>query len=159
VGTISESVHVNAPLPEVWRFYFDPATWPTWVDGYGSVEASESYPREGGTLRWRSTSGGRGTVEELVVEHRPRSVHRIAFSDPESEGELVTAFAAEAGFEGDAGTRVSQEVSYRVRGAGPLTWLTDPIFIRPQVGRSLRRSLERLRSEIEEEAPGLAHPR
>jgi uncharacterized membrane protein len=145
VASVVDSIHVATPLDAVWRLYFEPARWPAWVDGFGSVESSEGYPERGGTLRWRSTPAGRGTVTERVVEHEPRRLHRIEFSDPESEGELATAFEAD----GTGGTRVSQEIVYRVRDAGVLTRLTDPIFIRPQVARSVRRSLERLRTEAE----------
>ena len=38
----------------------------------------------------------------------------------------------------------------RVRDAGVLTRISDPLFIRPQFGRSLRRSLERLGIEAEQ---------
>jgi hypothetical protein len=89
-------------------------------------------------------------VSERVVEHVPQRLHRIEFSDPESEGELATAFQPEPEPDGPEGTRVSQEVSYRVRDAGVLTRISDPLFIRPQFGRSLRRSLERLRIEAEQ---------
>ena len=145
MASVADSVHVAAPVAVVWRLYFEPATWPAWVDGFGSVESSDGYPDRGGTLRWRSTPAGRGTVSERVLEHEPQRLHRVEFSDPESEGELVTAFEPDGG---DA-TRVSQKVAYRLRDAGVLTRLTDPIFIRPQVARSVRRSLERLRTEAE----------
>src|SRR5918996_5676480 len=147
MATVTESIHVGADLARTWELYFDPARWPSWVDGFGSVESSDGYPERGGSLRWRSTPAGRGTVAERVLEHEPRRLHRVEFSDPESEGELATAFEAEAGADGGEGTRVSQEVTYRVRDPGLLTWLTDPLFIRPQVARSVRRSLERLRVE------------
>jgi uncharacterized protein YndB with AHSA1/START domain len=146
--TVTESIHVAAPLARVWELYFEPATWPAWVDGFGSVQSSDGYPERGGTLRWRSTPAGRGTVSERVLEHEPRRLHRVEFSDPESEGELATAFEAERD-DGGEGTQVIQEVTYRVRDAGVLTRLSDPIFIRPQIARSIRRSLERLRTEAE----------
>ena len=28
---------VNASLAEVWDYYFDPAGWPAWVDGFGHL--------------------------------------------------------------------------------------------------------------------------
>ena len=149
MASVADSIHVAAPVEVVWRLYFEPATWPAWVDGFGSVESSDGYPERGGTLRWRSTPAGRGTVSERVLEHEPQRLHRIEFSDPESEGELATTFEPEADPSGDNGTRVGQEVTYRVRDPGLFTWITDPIFIRPQVGRSVRRSLERLRTEAE----------
>jgi Polyketide cyclase / dehydrase and lipid transport len=148
--SVSESVHVHASLAETWDLYFDAETWPAWVDGFARVEAAAGYPDRDGTLRWRSTPAGRGEVTERVVAHEPRTRHRVAFSDPESEGELETTFAIEASPDGEQGVTVRQELTYRLREAGPLTRLTDVFFIRPQVTRSVRRSLERLRTEVEE---------
>jgi hypothetical protein len=149
VPTVEESVQVRASLAETWELYFEPTTWPTWVDGFTRVESSEGYPERGGTLRWRSTPAGRGLVEERVLEHEPRSLHLVAFSDPESEGELRTTFAIATAPDSEQGTRVRQQLTYRVRDAGVLTRLTDVFFIRPQIARSLRRSLEHFRVEAE----------
>jgi uncharacterized protein YndB with AHSA1/START domain len=150
VPTVEESVQVRASLAETWALYFEPSIWPAWVDGFTRVESSEGYPERGGTLRWRSTPAGRGVVEERVLEHEPRRLHRIAFSDPESEGELLTRFAIATTPDSEQGTRVRQELAYRVRDAGVLTRLTDVFFIRPQIARSLHRSLEHFRAEAEE---------
>ena len=148
MATVSASIVIGAPLAEVWDFYFRPETWPSWVDQFGSVEESEGYPEVGGTLRWRSGSAGRGTVTERVLEHEPRTRHRVAFEDPESEGELEVAFAIEPGTE-LAATRLTQTMEYRISGGGPFGPLTDFLFIRSQVRRSLERSLARLRAEVE----------
>jgi uncharacterized membrane protein len=150
MGEVSASVVVPAPLADVWDFYFDPQSWPAWVDQFGRVEAaSDGYPEQGGTLRWHSGSAGRGQVSERVLGHEPRSRHRIAFSDPESEGELEVTFEIEPGGELEA-TRVTQTMSYSVAGAGPFGAITDLLFIRPQLRRSLERSLARLRVEVED---------
>jgi Polyketide cyclase / dehydrase and lipid transport len=145
VGEVSAGVHVDADLAETWDHYFDPEGWAAWVDGFGAVEAASGYPEEGGTLRWRSSPAGRGEVTEKVLEHEPRRLHRISFSDPESSGELLTSFR----IEGD-GTAVVQEMTYTPRRMGPLGPLTDWLFVRGQVRRSLARSLARLKSEVEE---------
>jgi Polyketide cyclase / dehydrase and lipid transport len=150
--TVAESVHVRASLAEAWELDFDADTWSAWVDGFARVEAASRYPERGGTLRWRSTPAGRGMVDERVLEHEPRTRHRIAFSDPESDGELEATFAIETSPGAEQGVTVRQELTYRVRGAGPLTRLTDVFFIRPQITRSVRRSLERFRIEAEERA-------
>jgi uncharacterized protein YndB with AHSA1/START domain len=152
VGKAAESILVEAPVAEVWDFYFEPRGWPAWVDGFGQVESSEGYPEAGGKLRWRSVPAGRGLVEERVLEHEPRRLHRIAFSDELSDGELVTWFGFEAAPGGERGTLVSQEMEYRLRRRGPFGFLTDFLFVRPQIARSLARSLERLRSEVAETA-------
>ena len=80
-----------------------------------------------------------------MLEHEPRRLHRVAFRDPESAGELVTRFEI-AG----EGTLVTQELEYRLRRRGPFTWLTDRLFIRSQVRGSVARTLAHLRLEVEE---------
>ena len=154
MGNAADSVVIGAPLAEVWDFYFEPRTWPSWVDGFGGVDDSQGYPEAEGTLRWHSTPAGRGEVTERVLEHEPRNLHAVEFSDPESSGTMTTRFEiVTAGDEGETGgTRVTQEMEYRARSRGPLGPLTDILFVRSQVQRSLARSLERLRHEIEEDA-------
>lgn len=143
---------VGASLAEAWDFYFEPRTWPAWVDGYGGIDESAGYPEPGGTLRWHSTPAGRGEVTERVLEHEPRRRHAVEFADPESTGTMTTTFEilTEGDEEGAGGTRVTQEMQYRPRRRGPLGPLTDILFVRSQVQRSLERSLERLRHEVEE---------
>ena len=47
------------------------------------------------------------------------------------------------------GTRVTQELDYRLRKRGPFAWLTDRLFIRSQVRGSVARTLARLKLEVE----------
>jgi len=145
MSRISESVAVEASLAEAWDYYFDPRGWSAWVDGFGRVQASDGYPEAGGTLRWRSIPAGRGEVAERVLEHEPRRLHRVAFRDPASAGELETSFVIEG-----RGTIVTQSLDYRLRDRGPFSWLTDRLFIRSQIRGSIRRSLDRLRVELGE---------
>jgi len=145
VGEVTEAVHVEADLAETWDHYFEPEGWPGWVDGFGKVESTSGYPEEGGTLRWRSRPAGRGEVVERVLEHEPRRHHRISFSDPESTGELLTTFRIDG-----SGTEVVQQMSYKPRGMGALGPFTDWLFVRGQVRRSLARSLNRFKHEVEE---------
>jgi hypothetical protein len=147
VSKVAESVVVVASLAEVWDYYFEPRGWPAWVDGFGHTETSAGYPEAGGSLRWRSIPAGRGEVTEHVLEHDPRRLHRVAFRDPESAGELRTTFEI-AG----QGTAVTLELEYRLRKRGPFAWLTDRLFIRSQVRGSLARTLARLKLEVEEPA-------
>jgi uncharacterized protein YndB with AHSA1/START domain len=147
MSRVSASAAVNASLAEVWDYYFDPEGWSAWADGFGRVESSSGYPEVGGSLRWASGRAGRGQVTERVLEHEPRRLHRIAFSDPETEGELKVTFE----IQGD-GTLVTQEQDYRLRRGGPLAKLTDRLFIRSQMRGSLARSLGRLKLEVEEVA-------
>jgi hypothetical protein len=147
VSRVSASVAVSASLAEVWDYYFEAEGWPAWVDGFGRVESSSRYPEVGGTLRWVSAPAGRGEVTERVIEHEPRRAHRASFEDPETQGELKVTFA----IRGEA-TLVTQEQDYRLRRGGPFSRLTDMLFIRSQMRRSLERSLARLKLEVEEVA-------
>jgi uncharacterized membrane protein len=147
VATLTESLLVRAALKEVWDFYFDPRGWPAWVDGFGSVERSEGYPEVGGTLVWKSNPAGRGRVTERVIEHSPRTRHRIEWADPSSSGELLSEFAVE----GEA-VRVTVTLDYQLAGGGPFAWLTERFFVRGQVNRSLQRTLLRFKHEAEEVA-------
>jgi uncharacterized membrane protein len=152
VATLTESLLVRGSLKEVWEFYFDPRGWPSWVDGFAAVERAEGYPEQGATLVWRSKPAGRGTVTERVLEHSPRTRHRIEWSDPESSGALLSEFAVE----GDA-VRVTLRLDYRIAGGGPFNRITERLFVRGQVVKSLQRSLLRFKHEAEEAAhPGLA---
>jgi Polyketide cyclase / dehydrase and lipid transport len=146
---VAASVPVRASLAEVWDYYFDPAGWPAWVDGFAHVESDMGYPEVGGTLRWSSTPAGRGTVTERVVEHESRRLHRVEYEDPETTGQLSVTFAIEG-----EGTMVTQELDYRLRDRGVFAKVTDRLFIRSQMRGSLSRSLARLRLEVEEVAAG-----
>ena len=148
MAKVEASVEIDATLAEVWDLYFDPARWASWADGFGSVVSSDAYPERGGKLIWRSTSAGRGQVTERVVEHQPRSLHRIEFEDPDSAGELETTFEM---LPGESGRRINvrQGLTYRLTTGGPLRPVTDVLFIRPQMRGSLERSLVELRLEAE----------
>jgi hypothetical protein len=145
VAEVSETILIEASLAEVWGYYFEPTGWPAWVDGFHAVESASGYPGKDGTLVWRSTPAGRGTVRERVLAHEPRQLHRVAFEDPESSGELTTRFAVEG-----ERTRVTLELSYALARSGVFAWLTERLFVRGQVTKSLQRTLVRLRLEAEE---------
>ena len=147
MSTIQASASVQASLAEVWDYYFDPRGWPAWVDGFGRVQSSDGYPDAEGSLRWQSIPAGRGEVTEHVLEHEPRRVHRIAYRDPTSAGELRTSFSIEG-----PGTLVEQQLTYRLVRRGPFARLTDLLFIRSQMRGSMERTLARLRLEVEEVA-------
>jgi uncharacterized protein YndB with AHSA1/START domain len=113
MATVEASVEVPAPLADVWDLYFGPDRWPSWVDQFAAVTLADGYPDAGGRLVWRSTGAGRGEVRERVLEHAPRSLHRIEFEDPESTGRLETRFEiVPAGDE--PRTRVSQRLEYEL---------------------------------------------
>lgn len=152
---VDASVEIEAPLAEVWELYFDPRRWASWVDGFAAVGSiSEDYPATGSTLAWRSTGAGRGDVQERVLAHEPRTLHRIAFADPAADGELETRFEMLPASGEERRTAVSQVMRYRLTSGGPLRPLTDRLFIRPQMRRSLQRSLINLAAEATDLTPG-----
>ncbi len=146
MARVEASVEVEAPLAEVWDLYFDADRWASWVDGFAAVMSADGYPEPGGELVWRSTAAGRGRVRERVVAHEPRSLHRIEFEDPESKGTLETAFEMLSGGD-ERRTKVTQRLDYGLEGGGPFGAITDFLFIRTQMRRSLERSLGALRLE------------
>ncbi len=147
MARLTESLLVSASLAETWAFYFEPRSWASWVDGFGSLERADGYPEGGGTLVWNSNPAGRGTVRERVLEHSPRTRHRIEFADPESSGELLSQFAVEG-----ERTRVTLTMEYRLSARGPLSGLTDRLFVRGQIRQALQRTLLRFKHEAEEAA-------
>jgi polyketide cyclase/dehydrase/lipid transport protein len=149
VTRVAASIAVRASLAEVWDYYFDPAGWSAWVDGFARVDSNLGYPEVGGTLRWSSGPAGRGTVTERVTEHEPRRLHRVEFEDPETTGRLAVTFE----IDGER-TVVTQELDYRLREGGVFAKVTDRLFIRSQMRGSLSRSLARLKLEVEEVAAG-----
>ncbi len=124
MATVGAEVEIAAEAAAVWDLYFDADRWRDWVDQFASAVSSDGYPQVGGTLVWRSGRAGRGEVTERVAEHEPRHRHRIAFSDPEAEGELVTTFEPTAG-----GTRMPPGAHVRA---------SRPRALRPRSGPVLR---------------------
>ena len=154
MGKVAEELVIAASLAEVWSLYFEPRTWPAWVDEFHAVESvSGGYPEAGGRLVWRSGPSGRGQVTETVIEHEPRRAHRIRYADPHSEGEQLTTFAIEG-----EGTKVTIELVYGLMEPGVLGPITDRLFIRGQMRAMLIRSLEGLRAEAQELAAASAPP-
>jgi len=145
MAKVEAAVEIPAALAEVWDLYFDRDRWPAWVDGFAAVVSAAGYPEPGGELVWRSTAAGRGQVRERVLDHAPRSLHRIGYEDPESRGRLATEFAIVPG--GERLTSVTQRLEYEIKGGGILSPVTDLLFIRSQMRRSLERSLGALRLE------------
>ena len=144
---LSLDIHVDASLAETWDAYFDSRLWGAWVDGFqAQAERSPGYPGEiGSTLVWRSIPAGRGTVRERVLAHEERRLHRVAFADPAMEGELETRFEIDG-----SGTRVAQDMSYRLLDRGPIARIGAVFFVKGQVRSSMERSLGAFRHEAEE---------
>ncbi len=147
MARVEAAVEIPAALAEVWDFYFDRYRWASWVDGFAAEVSQSGYPEAGGELVWISTPAGRGQVRETVTAHEPRSLHSVDYEDPESTGSLETTFEMLPSGDGRM-TKVTQRLTYAVTNGGPLRAITDFLFIRSQMRRSLERSLSDLRVEI-----------
>ena len=96
MAKLSQSVLVGASLAPVWDHYFE-------VDRLARLGRRLPGGRVGGRL----SGGGRDAGLALdpgrpgdgdarrVLAHEPARLHRIAFSDPESSGELTSRFEVE----------------------------------------------------------------
>jgi hypothetical protein len=144
MSEVSAETTVDADLKEVWDVFFDARRWPMWVDGFSAVLNEAGYPEGGGSLHWKSIPAGRGEVSEQVLAHEPRRLHRIAFSDPESDGELITTFE----IKGD-GVAVKRAMTYEIAGGGIFNSVADFFFVRRQVTAALARELASLKHETE----------
>lgn len=153
MGEINGEIEVAASVADVWEVYIDRARWSHWVDGFDSILSSERYPEVGGLMVWRSTPAGRGEVSERVTAHEPRRLHRIVYTDPGSSGEVETRFEMVPAAGSERRTKVNVTHSYALEGGGLTAPVVDRLFVRPQMQRSLDRTLRGLRRAVGEE-PG-----
>lgn len=127
--------------------------WPMFVEGFARIaEQTGEWPNEDATVVWHSIPEGRGKVTERVRSYAEPGADRSALlvtavEDDSMAGEQTAAFHPVEG-----GTRVELDLSYELTQGGPLSAVTDFIFIRRALRDSLRRSLERFALEADEAA-------
>ena len=133
---------VDATADRAFSLWVDVARWEAFVDGFRAVEhLDEAWPAVGSSVVWRSVPDGRGRVTERVVVCDPPKRFETEVTEERLRGAQTVAFEAE-----DASTAVSLTLDYSVDG-GPLTWLTDVLFIRRAQGEALARTLDRFAAE------------
>lgn len=150
MSTANASRDFEAPLETAERLWLDVSRWRAFVDGFESLVSQEgNWPDQGAEVVWESTPAGRGQVVERVLAQRPGLELETEVEDPQIVGVQRVAFAEL----GDGGTAIDIELEYQLRRRGPLSSLTDNLFIRRAVRDSLRRTLRdfdyELRSEVE----------
>jgi polyketide cyclase/dehydrase/lipid transport protein len=134
--------------------------WPTFIEGFARiVEQTGEWPQEGATVVWESIPDGRGTVAERVqayAEPGPEGSALLvtAVEDDSLAGEQTAAFHPLDDAAGAAssrqGTRVELDLSYELTQGGPLSAVTDFIFIRRALRDALRRTLMHFAAEAGE---------
>ena len=144
-----EAATVELTPEHAFGLWTDLTRWPTFVDGFAHAEeVDEAWPAERSKLVWRSTPAGRGQVTEKVVVCEPghRFVTQV-FEDRMSGAQAVTFQPID-----DGRTRVDIELDYKLTHGGPLSAITDLLFIRRAITDALRRTLRRFAIEAAEEA-------
>jgi hypothetical protein len=148
-----ERTVVDLPPTRAAELWTDVRRWPTFVEGFARVlQLDGRWPERGAKLVWESTPGGRGRVTERVREWQPPGA--------DGGGRLVTELFEQAltgtqtvTFDVDEDSRsvVGLELDYRLAKQGPLSKLTDLLFIRRALAASLGRTLRRFEVEAAEE--------
>jgi uncharacterized membrane protein len=144
MGRVRAEVEIAALTSVAEALWYDTSRWPTFVDGLAHVAKVEgAWPRSGRVV-WDAKPDGRGRVVERVRAYEARAGQTV-----EVEDERITGLQRVAFHPTDAGCRVELELDYRLKARRPLLAVVDALFIRRPMTDSLRRTLVRLRREVE----------
>jgi Polyketide cyclase / dehydrase and lipid transport len=141
----STSAYTTVPgrAVEAEELWYDHHRWPAWIDGFGHVVTLEGdWPQVGARLVWTSPPKGRGRVQEIVIAYEPRTGQTVEVEDERLRGRQTVAFEPV----GDE-VRVTLTLEYELKGSNAFTPLVDRLFIRRELGDSLRRTLTRFGHE------------
>ena len=128
--------------------WYDVSRWPSFVEGFKHVVRVEGeWPQVGSRVIWQSVPDGRGCVSETVLAHTQREGQEVEVEDPRISGRQRVTFAVH----GENAVRMTLALDYTLRDAGPLSAVTDLIFIRRAQSDALRRTLQRFARELEAE--------
>lgn len=143
MARVRAAITVAGLASEAEDLWYDPQRWAAWIDGFGHVDKLEDdWPRAGARLVWSSPPGGRGRVNERVVEYEARSGQALEVEDEKLRATQRVSFEPRQG-----GVRIALELSYELKHGNFFTPLTDALFIRRALRDSLRRSLTRFARE------------
>jgi hypothetical protein len=144
VGIARAEIEIQALASAAEELWYDTARWPTFVDGLAHVTKVEGdWPRKGRVV-WDARPGGRGRVVERVVAYEARSGQTVAVEDEKMVGTQRVEFHPTG-----RGCRVALQLDYHVKQQRPLMAIVDILFIRRPMTDSLKRTLTRLRREVE----------
>jgi hypothetical protein len=143
VKRATASTVVPGRAAEAEELWYDPHRWAAWIDGFGHVIKLEgAWPQVGARLVWGSPPKGRGRVQERVTAYEPRTGQTVEVEDERLRGTQTVAFEPV----GDD-VRVTLTLDYELKQRTVLTPLVDLVFIRRELGDSLRRTLTRFGHE------------
>ena len=150
MGRVSASVAVPGLASEAEALWYDTSRWPTFIDGLHHVARLEGdWPHAGARVLWDSNPGGRGRVQERVLEFVAREGQTVAVEDEKIHGTQRISFTPAA-----AGVTVALELRYELKVTRPGMALVDLLFIRRPQRESLQRTLRRFRTEVAAEREG-----
>jgi hypothetical protein len=143
VSRASATTLVSGRAVDAEELWYDPHRWAAWIDGFGHAVVLEgAWPEVGARLVWESPPKGRGRVQEVVTAYEPRIGQTVEVEDERLRGTQTVAFEP-AGDE----VRVTLTLEYELKGRNAFTPLVDRLFIRRELGDSLRRTLARFGHE------------
>jgi hypothetical protein len=143
VSRVTADTMVPGRAAEAEELWYDRHRWPAWIDGFGHVIKLEGeWPHVGARLVWVSPPKGRGHVQERVTAYEPRSGQTVEVEDERLRGTQTVTFEPA----GDQ-VRVALTLDYELKERSVLTPLVDLLFIRRELGDSLRRTLARFGHE------------
>jgi uncharacterized membrane protein len=149
MGVAREATTVPLVPASAFALWTDLTRWPTFVDGFGHVDrVDQGWPGEGAKLVWRSGPAGRGVVTERVVASEAGARFVTEVFEERMRGTQAIRFDAVD----DGATRVDIELDYSLTRGGPLSGVTDFLFIRRALTDALRRTLQRFHTEAAEES-------
>ena len=150
MGRVSASVAVPGLASEAEALWYDTSRWPTFIDGLHHVARLEGdWPHAGARVLWDSNPGGRGRVQERVLEFVAREGQTVAVEDEKIHGTQRISFTP-----GDAGVTVALELRYEIKDRKPAMAIVDLLFIRRPQREALQRTLRRFRTEVAAERQG-----
>jgi hypothetical protein len=143
VSRATATTVVPGRVAEAEELWYDPHRWPAWIDGFGHVIKLEGeWPQAGARLVWQSPPKGRGRVQERVTAYEPRTGQTLEVEDERLRGTQTVTFEPA----GDD-VRVRFTLDYELKERHALTPVLDLLFIRRELGDSLRRTLSRFGHE------------
>jgi hypothetical protein len=148
MGLVRESVLVKLDPERAYALWTDVRRWSTFIDGFARPKRlDDEWPSPPAKLVWESTPDGRGTVTERVTASEPGRLLVTEVFEERLAGSQSVSFRLD-----EDGALVELELDYLLTGGGPLSKITDVLFIRRALRDALVRTLRRFATEAAEEA-------
>jgi hypothetical protein len=142
---VRASIVVKGRAVEAEQLWYDRTRWASWIDGFGHVaKLDDHWPQTGARLLWDSRGGWDGVlggrVSETVTRYEARAGQVLDVEDARLQGVKRVIF--EPGLEE---TRITVELDLEPKERMPPL---RRLWLRRQLGDSLRRSLTRFSHEL-----------